>query len=63
MKRFKVTLTTTNTAECFLVYALNPVHAQEIVKHVEGIKYNDSQMWSIVKATDRTKFRVPPTII
>jgi len=63
MKRYKVTLTTTNTTECFLVYALNPIHASEIVRHVEGIKFDPLHVWSIVKATDRTKFTVPPTVI
>jgi hypothetical protein len=63
MKRYKVTLKTTYTNECFLVYALNPIHAAEIVRHVEGIKFNTLHVWKVTKATDRTKFDVSPKVI
>ena len=56
MTRFKVTLTTPNTKECYLVYATNGVHAIEIVKYHEEIKFNPNHSWVTTKATDRTKF-------
>lgn len=63
MKRYKVTLQTTYTKECFLVYALNPIHAAEIVRHVEGIKFNPLHVWKVTQVTARTKFDVSPKII
>jgi predicted nucleotidyltransferase component of viral defense system len=63
MIRFKVTLKTPHTTEIFLVYALNKVHAQELVRYTQQIRSRADQIWDVTRATDRTKFQVSPQVI